>query len=224
MLVMHYTGMPDGQGALDWLCTEASGVSCHYLVFEDGRIIQMVPEKRRAWHAGAGSWQGLEDINSRSIGIEIVNPGHDYGYPDFPTAQIDAVIALSRDIASRHPIPPRNVVAHSDTAPGRKIDPGEKFPWQRLHKAGIGHWIEPSQLSGGRFFQLGDSGEPIAALQKLLSEYGYGIGDSGRFGEHTEKVVGAFQRHFRPSRVDGVADAQTIETLYRLLKKLNKTL
>ena len=146
MLVLHYTGMSSGAEAIDWLCTEDSGVSCHYVVEEDGTIWQLVPEEKRAWHAGKSNWQGVTDTNSRSIGIEIVNGGHDYGYPDFAEPQINAVIALSRDIVARNRIPSRNVLGHSDVSPGRKLDPGEKFPWGRLYEQGIGHWApEPGK-------------------------------------------------------------------------------
>lgn len=220
ILMLHYTGMPDGQQALDWLCVEESKVSCHYLIHEDGRIVQMVGEGMRAWHAGAGSWRGAGDINSRSIGIEIVNPGHDHGYPDFPDVQIKAVRDLCLDILSRHSIEPRNVLGHSDTAPGRKQDPGEKFPWRRLHQDGIGHWVEPVSNSGGRFFCEGDSGEPVEALQNMLALYGYGIEANGVFDTPTRQTVFAFQQHYRQSLCDGTADAGTIETLYRLLKAL----
>lgn len=220
ILLLHYTGMEDGEKAQQWLCVEESQVSCHYIVHEDGRIVQMVAEEMRAWHAGAGSWQGREDVNSRSIGIEIVNPGHEFGYPDFRDAQISAVIDLCGDIIERRGIAPRNVLAHSDVAPGRKRDPGEKFPWKRLHEAGIGHWIEPVPLAGGRFLTLGDGGPPVNALQDMLSLYGYGIGRSGEFDQQTGQVVVAFQRHFRPEKVDGVADVSTIETLYRLHRAL----
>ncbi|MCB1385037.1 MAG: N-acetylmuramoyl-L-alanine amidase [Nitratireductor sp.] len=217
---MHYTGMDDGPMAQKWLCMEESQVSCHYIVHEDGRIVQMVAEDKRAWHAGAGSWQGREDVNSRSIGIEIVNGGHEFGHPDFPQAQIEAVTALSLDILSRHAIAPRNVLAHSDIAPGRKRDPGEKFPWRELHQAGIGHWVEPVAVSGGRFMAPGDEGPPVRALQEMLSLYGYGVPLDGRFGLETGQVVTAFQRHFRPQKVDGIADASSIETLHRLLAAL----
>lgn len=223
ILMLHYTGMPDGDQALNWLCVEESQVSCHYLVHEDGRIVQMVSEAHRAWHAGAGIWRGGEDINSRSIGIEIVNPGHDFGYPDFPDRQIDAVIRLCRDILTRHAIEPRNVLAHSDTAPGRKQDPGEKFPWGRLHAKGIGHWVKASEASGGRFFAEGDSGEPVEALQAMFALYGYGLEVTGIFDGQTGKVVRAFQQHFRQEKVDGVADAGTIETLYSLIRALPST-
>ena len=222
ILLLHYTGMEDGSKAQEWLCVPESQVSCHYIVHEDGRIVQMVAEDKRAWHAGAGSWQGREDVNSRSIGIEIVNPGHEFGYPDFPDAQTAAVIDLCGDIIARREIAPRNVLAHSDVAPGRKRDPGEKFPWKRLYGAGIGHWVEPAPLAGGRFLTLGDGGPPVEALQEMLSLYGYGIDRSGEFDRKTSQVVAAFQRHFRPEKVDGVADVSTVETLYRLHQTLEK--
>ena len=218
MIVLHYTGMPTAEGALERLCSlEAPRVSSHYLVYEDGRILQLVPEARRAQHAGISSWEGETDINSRSVGIEIVNPGHDGGYPDFPDRQIATVIALCRDILKRRPMRADLVVAHSDVAPSRKQDPGEKFPWRQLHEAGVGHWIEPAPPGEARGLSLGDSGAAVAELQGLLAAYGYGIGANGEFDHAMHDVVVAFQRHFRPARVDGVADASTIETLRRLL-------
>ena len=220
ILLLHYTGMETGQGAEDWLCDPQSEVSCHYIVHEDGRVVQMVPEAFRAWHAGRSHWKGETDINSRSVGIEIVNGGHEFGLPAFPDAQIDAVIALSRDILSRRDIPPERVLAHSDVAPGRKRDPGELFPWNRLAATGVGHWVDPAPLGGGRFFSTGDTGQPVEALQSMLSIYGYNAAITGVFDENTAAVVAAFQRHFRPARVDGVADASTIETLHRLLTAL----
>ena len=220
ILLLHYTGMPEGGKALKWLCMEVSKVSCHYFVFEDGRIVQSVPEAKRAWHAGVSSWKGEEDNNSRSIGIEISNPGHEHGYVPFPDVQIEAVIELSSDICKRNKIAPERVLAHSDIAPSRKEDPGELFPWKRLYEAGIGHWVPEEPLGDGRFFQLGEQGEPIAALQSMFALYGYGIDVNGIFDEKTRDVVTAFQRHFRPSRVDGVADASTIATLHRLFNEL----
>jgi N-acetylmuramoyl-L-alanine amidase len=217
MLILHYTGMPDEVQALQWLCNPVSQVSCHYFVFEDGRVLQLVPESRRAWHAGVGSWQGDSDINSASIGIEIANPGHAGGMPPFPEAQIESVIALCKDIVTRWRIAPERVLAHSDVAPGRKEDPGELFPWERLHKAGVGHWAPPDPISDGRFFARGDEGMPVEALQAMLALYGYGVPINGVFDEATEKVVTAFQRHFRPARIDGVADASTITTLRNLI-------
>ena len=223
MIVLHYTGMESGDAAESWLCNPASEVSSHYIVHEDGRIVQMVREADRAWHAGKSSWRGVTDINSRSVGIEIVNPGHALGYPDFPDVQIDAVIALCRGIVARHHVAPERILAHSDVAPGRKLDPGEKFPWQRLAQAGIGH-LEPSAtIRGGRFMSLGDRGEPVEALQSMLGIYGYGIEINGLFDDRTRIVVEAFQRHFRPERVDGVADSSTIETLHALLASLPRS-
>ena len=221
MLVLHYTGMDVADEALDWLCTERSKVSAHYFVYEDGRIVQMVPEHKRAWHAGISSWQGQQqDLNSRSIGIEIANPGHQGDYPDFPREQIAAVIELCRKCVERWAIVPRRVVAHSDIAPQRKEDPGEKFPWQSLFESGIGHWVEPSTATGGRFLQRGDRGQPVEALQAMLATYGYGVEITGSFDEVLEANIRAFQRHFRPAKVDGVADVSTIETLHRLLSAL----
>lgn len=217
MLVLHYTGMTSAEGALHWLCAPQSEVSCHYLVHEDGRVVQLVAEAHRAWHAGRSLWKGQSDLNSASIGIEIVNPGHDGGYPDFPEAQIAAVIALCQHCVERWGIVPERVLAHSDIAPLRKADPGEKFPWSLLYQAGIGHWVEEAPSGGGRFFQRGDQGQPIEALQSMLGIYGYDTDINGVFEDKTGAAVTAFQRHFRPSRVDGIADVSTIETLHRLI-------
>ncbi|OYW85410.1 MAG: N-acetylmuramoyl-L-alanine amidase, partial [Hyphomonas sp. 32-62-5] len=145
LLVLHYTGMESGDAALARMRDPEAKVSAHYMVWEDGRIARLVPENRRAWHAGVSTWQGLEDLNSRSVGIEIVNGGHDYrapggGLPPYPDAQIAAVIALAREIMAHHAIPPTGLVGHSDIAPTRKIDPGEHFPWPRLADAGLGLW------------------------------------------------------------------------------------
>jgi N-acetylmuramoyl-L-alanine amidase len=223
LLLLHYTGMDTAQGALDWLTREESQVSSHYFVFEDGRIVQLVPEIGRAWHAGKSFWKGEIDINSASIGIEIANAGHPGGLPGFPDVQIEAVIELCRGIIQRWNIRPVRVLGHSDVAPVRKVDPGEKFPWNRLAKAGIGHWVEPAAVTGGRFFQRGDSGSPVEALQAMLALYGYNTPVSGEFCERTRGDVEAFQRHFRPERVDGIADFSTIDTLHRLLKALPET-
>ena len=218
ILVLHYTGMSSGAAAENWLCDRASEVSCHYIVHEDGRVVQMVPEARRAWHAGASFWHGLTDVNSASIGIEIVNGGHDFGLPPFPDRQIEAVIALASDVVARHDIGPRDIVGHSDIAPGRKRDPGERFAWSRLAAEGLGLWAEPATIGGGRFFSVGDHGEPVAALQAMLSLYGFDSAADGRFGERTHVQIEAFQRRHRPERVDGVADVSTIETLNRVLR------
>jgi N-acetylmuramoyl-L-alanine amidase len=220
MIILHYTGMPTAEEAEAWLCDPASEVSSHYLVHEDGRIVQMVRESDRAWHAGKSSWRGNIDVNSWSIGIEIVNPGHGLGYPAFPQGQIDAVIALCRDIIGRHGIVPDHILAHSDVAPGRKVDPGEKFPWRQLAQAGVGHYVEPARTRRGKILQRGDEGAEVEKLQSMLSLYGYGVEMTGFFCERTETVVAAFQLHFRPRKVDGVADPATVETLSRLLSNL----
>ncbi|MGL4240747.1 MAG: N-acetylmuramoyl-L-alanine amidase, partial [Beijerinckiaceae bacterium] len=199
------------------LCNPAAQVSSHYFVLEDGRILQLVPEERRAWHAGAGAWQGDADMNSASVGIEIVNPGHEFGYVPFAEEQIAAVTALSSDIVQRWAIRPDRVIAHSDMAPSRKQDPGELFPWDRLASAGVGLWVPPHPIASGRFFQRGEEGAPIEALQAMFALYGYPIAITGVFDEQTEQVVTAFQRHFRQERVDGVADRSTIETLRALI-------
>lgn len=218
MLILHYTGMDNAKKACRWLCDPTSKVSCHYLIDEQGGIVQMVDENMRAWHAGVSSWKDEDDINSLSIGIEIQNPGHAAGYPDFPEAQMRAVIALCRDIIARNKIHPTRVLGHSDIAPARKIDPGEKFDWPRLHAEGIGHWVKPEPIDGGPFLQLGDQGQAVEALQGMLQLYGYGAEINGTFDGPTQAAVGAFQRHFRPARVDGIADSSTVITLYRLLQ------
>lgn len=241
LVVLHYTGMPEGRGlggaerAIRWLTLPVSEVSAHYVVDESGRITQLVAEARRAWHAGRSHWAGEDDINSASVGIEIVNPGHWWdmaqspdrdparpvenhpGYRPFPEAQIAAVIALTRDICVRNAIAPERVVGHSDIAPGRKRDPGELFPWARLAEAGLGAWVAPVAAPEGRALRVGEKSPPVAALQAMLKLFGYGIEVDGQFDTATEVVVEAFQRHFRPARVDGVADAATVATLRALL-------
>jgi N-acetylmuramoyl-L-alanine amidase len=221
MLLLHYTGMRNAEAALQRLCDPAAEVSAHYLIHEDGEIVQMVPEMRRAWHAGAAAWGRQRDINSHSIGIEIVNPGHDHGYRDFPARQIDAVVALCSDILERHAIKPERVLAHSDVAPLRKEDPGERFPWGTLHAAGIGRWVKPVPLTPATSgLSPGDTGRDVEAMQRKLRDYGYAFEASGTYDPMTEKVITAFQRHFRPERVDGIADASTRTTLDQLLAAL----
>jgi N-acetylmuramoyl-L-alanine amidase len=219
ILIMHYTGMQSCEAAVERLTDAASRVSSHYTVDEDGTIYRHVAEEKRGWHAGVSHWRGATDINSRSIGIEIVNPGHEFGYRAFPDAQIEAVVRLSQGIVSRHAIPARNVIGHSDIAPGRKTDPGELFPWKRLAQAGLGVWVE---AKAGREAALSrpDVGGRVAELQALLVRYGYGLELTSVYDEPTEIVVSAFQRHFRPARFDGVADAETLA----ILRALNDTL
>jgi N-acetylmuramoyl-L-alanine amidase len=209
--------MPTGEAALRALTDPASEVSAHYLIWEDGSIDQLVAESDRAWHAGKASWKGERDLNSASIGIEIVNPGHDGGSPPFPNPQIEATIALARDICGRFTIAPDRVLAHSDVAPARKRDPGEAFPWATLWRDGVGHWTEPAPLSGPPLFAHEEEGPPVRAMQAMLALYGYGVEITGVHDRQTRQVVAAFQRHFRPERVDGEADASSTATLKALI-------
>ena len=218
-IVLHYTGMPTGDGALAQLCNPKAEVSAHYFVFEDGRIVQLVPEERRAWHAGRASWFGETDMNSASIGVEIVNPGHDGGLPPFPDAQITAVIALCRDIAARRAIAPERILAHSDIAPGRKVDPGERFPWAQLAAEGVGIWREPAPDAPGLILARGAIGAVVSALQRDLRALGYGLDETGAYDARTKIVVEAFQRRWRPQRVDGVADPSVRATIAAALPR-----
>jgi N-acetylmuramoyl-L-alanine amidase len=223
ILLLHYTGVATCEKAIDWLSRPESKVSCHYVVNEAGTIWQMVAEDKRAWHAGVGSWQGDDDVNSTSIGIEIQNPGHGGGYPEFPEAQMQAVEALSKDIIARHGIKRERVLGHSDIAPGRKIDPGEKFDWERLAKAGVGHWVEPEPV-GPLIAEISDKADwdRIVHAQSLLRSYGYGIEVTGENDKQSRTVVAAFQRHFRPARVHGLIDDSTVITLERLIQALGQ--
>jgi len=221
LLILHYTGLPTLERSIEVLADPKCKVSCHYVVGEDGRIIQMVAEAARAWQAGVSHWAGESDINSASIGIEIQHPGHSGGYPDFPAAQMIAVRDLCLDIATRHPIPPAGILGHSDVAPTRKMDPGEKFDWPWLAAAGVGHWVPPEPVGDtGPRLTLGDRGEAVDAMQRRLATYGYGIAATGDLDTASEFVIAAFQRHFRPTRVDGVWDRSSARTLERLIEAL----
>jgi len=219
MILLHYTGMGDAQAAARWLANPESRVSAHYLVEADGAITQMVSERHRAWHAGASYWAGEHDINSVSIGIEIHNHGHDApdGLPPYPRAQMQAVAALCRDIAARWAVPPERVLGHSDVAPGRKVDPGEHFDWQWLAQEGVGVWVPPAPV--------GDEAEPAAdavgEMKAKLARVGYGVTPGSFLDDETRAVVAAFQRRFRPARIDGRADASTRATLERLVAVLD---
>lgn len=218
ILLLHYTGMTSCERAIDWLSRPEARVSCHYVIDVDGCITQMVSENLRAWHAGVSYWAGETDINSHSIGFEIHNPGHDYGYPDFPDAQMAAVVALAADVIHRWGIRPERVLAHSDIAPARKPDPGEKFDWHRLWQSGIGRWIEPTPVDeDDAGHSPGTRHDDVAFAQALLRTYGYGVTETGELDLPTQQVVVAFQRHFRPARVDGHLDRSTLATLERLV-------
>ncbi|WP_448191170.1 N-acetylmuramoyl-L-alanine amidase [Azospirillum sp. sgz301742] len=202
LLILHYTGMPTVADALSRLCDPAAQVSAHYTVDEDGTIYAHVPEDRRAWHAGVSSWRGGGDINSRSIGIEIVNPGHEFGYRPFPGVQMDAVEDLCVAVMGRHGIRPENVLGHSDIAPARKEDPGELFDWVRLARVGVGIWPMPSQADEGAF----TGGE----VTELLGRYGYDTA--------CPRALLSFQRHFAPECLTGEADAETVRRLRALVR------
>lgn len=219
LIVLHYTGMVSAEKAIGWLANPASKVSCHYVVDEEGRITQMVEESKRAWHAGVSRWSGNTDINSASIGIEIQNPGHDLGYPEFPSGQMQAVAALCRDISRRRGVRPERVLAHSDVAPGRKIDPGEKFDWAWLARHGIGHWVEPTPLTDEAGELLDGDARAVAEASELLSTYGYGVENPGR-DDWRAVLIRSFQMHFRPAKTDGCLDAGTLDTLRRLVAAL----
>ncbi|MAK60464.1 MAG: N-acetylmuramoyl-L-alanine amidase [Ponticaulis sp.] len=221
MLVLHYTGMEDGPSALARMRDEAAEVSAHYMVDESGDVYQLVPDEKRAWHAGRSSWQGDEDLNSRSIGIEIVNGGHnvplaDGSLPPYSLVQIDAVIELSKAIIKRHNIPQSRIVGHSDIAPSRKEDPGEHFPWEAFASRGIGLW--PSQPTAAEIHEYAHSnpelvldaeGEAVAALQSKLLQIGYPVNSDGAYTQETADVVTAFQRRWNQAFVTGVADPLT---------------
>jgi len=217
ILVLHYTGMKTGPDALDRLRDPEAKVSSHYLVEEDGRVFRLVPEERRAWHAGVSYWKGERNINGVSIGVEIVNPGHEYGYRAFPEPQIVAVISLVADIRSRWQIDDGRIVGHSDVAPERKDDPGELFPWKRLAEAGHGLWAEPEPAPGAPLAE-GEESAAVFALQAGFTRLGYDLPPSGRFDAATKAVVTAFQRHWRQGKVDGIADGETRARLIALLR------
>ncbi len=211
LLILHYTGMESGAAALERMRDREAKVSTHYMVEEDGHIFQLVDEDQRAWHAGVSEWQGQTNINSASIGIEIVNGGHDFGLPDFPDVQINAVIALSKSIMERHNISPTNVLAHSDIAPGRKQDPGEKFPWAGIAAAGIGLWPDMPSPDRRLLFGEGSRDRGVAIVQRGLAQVGYGAQVTGVMDENTRLIIAALQRRFRPSQIDGLIDMETMD-------------
>lgn len=233
LIVLHYTGMQDAETALrrltdpapkagdypgPWQSADAATdaalprVSAHYVVDEAGQIYRLVSEDARAWHAGISHWEGEGDVNGRSIGIEIVNGGHDFGLPDFPAAQIDAVIALVGDILARYNLKSSRVVAHSDVAPERKLDPGEKFPWKKLADAGVAIWPDPVAM------QL-SADDAVSEAQQELARIGYDVKQTGAMDGRTRQALIAFQRRFRQARVDGVLDDETRTLLCALAHK-----
>jgi len=211
VLILHYTGMKSARDAIDRLRDPKAQVSSHYVVDEDGTIFRLVPEERRAWHAGVSYWRGHTALNGRAIGIEIVNPGHEWGYRDFPALQMAAVCDLCLSILSRHPIPARNVVAHSDVAPERKEDPGEKFRWRDLAQNGVGLWpLGIANLGAGSVIRDAASLRPVRAT---LAAIGYQVAPEGALDPALSTVLRAFQRHWRPEAITGQADGGTVARL-----------
>lgn len=202
MIVLHYTGMQDAESAIARLRDPETKVSCHYLVAEDGTVLRMVDEEKRAWHAGRSHWREVDDVNSASVGIEIVNPGHDWGYRPFPDEQMEAVVALVARIKDRHAITRGNIVGHSDIAPARKRDPGELFPWARLARLRL---ALPRPTKG-----LVDPNWTEAGFCLALERFGYDVTDR-------MAAIMAFQRRFRPELIDGEIDAECRMILLALL-------
>jgi len=217
ILLLHYTDMESAEAALVRMTDPAARVSAHYCIDEDGTIYRLVPEERRAWHAGVSFWAGARDINARSIGIELVNPGHSCGYRPFPEAQMRALEELAQGIMARHPIPAHRVLGHSDVAPARKIDPGEFFDWQRLARSGIGLWPEALDMP-----DPGPANAPLAVadVQSKLGRIGYGVAVTGILDQATRQALSAFQRHFRPTRFDGAPDGETRLLLAAVVAKI----
>ena len=222
LVILHYTGMASSAAAIARLCNPVAKVSSHYVIDRAGEIFRLVAEKHRAWHAGVSSWHGQTDINSRSIGIELVNPGHAHGYTDFAEPQMGSLLALLEGICARHKIATGGVLAHSDIAPDRKSDPGERFNWERLSQAGFGLWVPPSPLQHGATLSFGQAGQEVTRLHHMLSALGFGIAASALFDRKTEIVLRAFQRHWRPQLIDGRADASTRDTLTRLVAVMQR--
>ncbi|WP_338468628.1 N-acetylmuramoyl-L-alanine amidase [Novosphingobium sp. ZN18A2] len=202
MAVIHYTGMRTAEEALERMCDPAAEVSAHYMITEDGQVTQLVDEEKRAWHAGRSYWRGETDVNSASVGIELVNPGHEWGYRDFPDAQMEALVPLLADIVKRHDIPRANVVGHSDIAPARKEDPGELFDWDLLARYRLA--LDKPKPTMRLVF------DNDGAFYLALERFGYDITDG-------PAAVRAFQRRWRPHRIDGEIDGQIGALLFELL-------
>jgi len=217
LLLLHYTGMPTAALALARLRDPVARVSAHYLIDDDGGIYQLVAEAQRAWHAGTSSWRGEQGVNDCSIGIELANPGHEFGYRDFPEPQMEALLALAEAVLARHRIPRERVLGHADVAPLRKQDPGERFAWRRLAAAGIGLW--PSDAPAEPVAES-VAEDDMAAVQAALAGIGYAVPRSGVLDEATRAAVAAFQRHWSPHRWDGEPDRRTRERLAALLRAL----
>ncbi|GAB4145590.1 MAG: N-acetylmuramoyl-L-alanine amidase [Sphingomonadales bacterium] len=214
MLILHYTGMPTGAEALARLRDPTAKVSAHYLIEEDGRVFALVDEAARAWHAGVARWRGDDDINSRSIGIELVNPGHDWGYRPFPAPQMAALERLCADISTRHPVPPRHVLGHSDVAPARKQDPGPLFDWARLARRGIGLWADPAFGQDALLDEV-----QRRRFADALAAFGYDMAAAKDNDSAAAAVVRAFHSHYRPQAADWPADRMSLALIEALLAR-----
>src|SRR5262245_44421271 len=217
ILLLHYTDMRSCKEAVERLRDPAARVSAHYCVGRDGTVHMLVPEERRAWHAGLSFWAGARDIHGRSIGIELDNPGHQFGYQPFPDAQMEALAELCTGILARHPIPAHRVLGHSDVAPARKIDPGELFDWPRLAAAGIGLWPDATAFADPG---PADRGKALATVQSQLARFGYEVTITGIADSRSRAALAAFQRHFHPCRISGEADGGTRRMLSALIAQL----
>ncbi len=225
-IVLHYTGMKTADAALKRMCDPDAAVSAHFMIDEMGRVFQLVPPEKRAWHAGVSFWQGREGLNHTSIGIEMVNPGHDFGYSDFPEAQIERLLGLLEDLSGQFQIPANRYLGHSDIAPDRKQDPGEKFPWKRLARMGFGVWPSDETVTGITnnktiLAKKGMIGPEIASLNKLLVLAGYSVSVNEEFSQMTVDALTAFQRHWRQEDVTGHMDEDTLLILKDVAKQLN---
>ena len=225
-IILHYTDMSDAQAALTRLCDPQAKVSAHYFIHRSGAIVQLVDDDRRAWHAGVSYWRGEADMNSASLGIELDHDGHDNNgrMGAFPEVQMRALYALLQTLCDRHAIAPENVLGHSDIAPGRKIDPGEAFDWAALNKAGFGLWLTGVTPEDVPPLAEGHADKAVMPLQKALAAFGYHIAADGHYGAQTAAVISAFQRHFRPAKIDGMADAETQTLIYAYCRAVLKAL
>ena len=225
IIVIHYTGMQSFEEALEHLCKPSSKVSSHYLINSSGDVYLLVDEEKRAWHAGVSYWSGNIDVNSSSIGIELVNPGHEFGYEIFSESQMTSLEVLIKSLINNYNIPLYNIVGHSDIAPLRKKDPGELFNWKRLAKKNLSIWPNKLSTSFSKNIKIGNKSNSILQVQEFLSEIGYKITKDGFFSEETKLVLMAFQRRFRCHKVDGLFDDETgsmIKSIYDLKKQLKK--
>lgn len=222
-VIIHYTGMHTAGEALSRLCDEDIEVSAHFLIDEDGKTYQLVAPEQRAWHAGVSHWQGRDNMNHTSIGVELVNPGHEFGYRCFPDAQITALLKVLAHLKATFDIPQHRFLGHSDIAPDRKADPGELFPWGVLADAGFGIWLDKADHANVRYdastiAKKGMSGPEIAQLNEDLRLIGYNVDEGNAFTEQTLYGIKAFQRHWRQSSVTGILDVETSDTLKAVVK------